>query len=152
MTPTDMVLDFLEDVRSTGPETWMARCPGHNDKRPSLSIREGDDGRVLLYCFAGCGAYRVLDAIGLDMADLYPKRLDSSPQTTRGPRRVAPPIPASDALELLEEQTLVVEIVAHRLAEAAEEHREALSRAACRIVAIRSAWISQPEIEAGWTS
>ena len=111
-SPTERVLKRLEGVRRTGPERWMARCPSHEDRTPSLSIRAGDDGRVLIYCFAGCGAYRVLDAVGLDMADLYPERLES---TTRGPHRVAPPIPACDALELLEEETLVVQIVAHRL-------------------------------------
>ena len=153
MKPCELVLERLEDVRPTGPDRWMARCPSHHDKRPSLSIREGDDGRFLLYCFAGCGAYRVLDALGLDMADLYPKPLESTPHTTRGRRRVAPPIPASDALELLEEQALVIQICAHRLAqgEPVEQHSEALSKAACRISAIREAWISQPKTAAVWS-
>jgi putative DNA primase/helicase len=33
---------------------WMARCPAHDDREPSLSIRDGDQGRVLIHCFAGC--------------------------------------------------------------------------------------------------
>ena len=52
-SPTERALDLLEDVRQTGLDQWMARCPSHEDKTPSLSIREGDDGRVLLHCFAG---------------------------------------------------------------------------------------------------
>lgn len=147
MWPTERVLALLDAVRPTGPGQWMAQCPSHKDRTPSLSIREGDDGRVLIYCFAQCGAYRVLDAIGLDMADLYPERLDSSPQRAQGRRRAAPPISARDALELLEHETLVVEIVAHRIAEGEplDEHLcTSLERAGSRIGAIRSAWRMSP--------
>ncbi len=51
--PTEMVLRLLEDVRETG-NGWIARCPAHDDERPSLSIAEGDDGRCVLHCFADC--------------------------------------------------------------------------------------------------
>jgi putative DNA primase/helicase len=34
--------------------TWMARCPAHEDRKPSLSISSGKDGKVLVYCHAGC--------------------------------------------------------------------------------------------------
>src|SRR5262249_23186215 len=50
---------------------YKAHCPAHNDGTPSLSVSEGDDGRVLLYCFAGCETESVVDAIGLTMADLF---------------------------------------------------------------------------------
>jgi hypothetical protein len=33
---------------------YMAKCPAHADRRASLSISEGRDGRVLLHCHAGC--------------------------------------------------------------------------------------------------
>ena len=39
---------------------WMARCPAHPDPTPSLSICDGEDGRVLLYCHAGCDARDVI--------------------------------------------------------------------------------------------
>lgn len=51
---------------------WIARCPAHEDRSPSLSISEGHDGRVLLHCFAGCSTESVLAAIGLSMRDLFP--------------------------------------------------------------------------------
>ena len=38
-------------------------CPGHDDKTPSLSIRDSDDGRVLVYCHAGCSQNEVIDSI-----------------------------------------------------------------------------------------
>ena len=153
-TPTEIVLGFLENVQRRGPDRWLARCPAHRDRTPSLSIREGYDGCALLYCFAGCSTYNVLDAIGLDMADLFPRRPQSSSSTSLARRRVAPPIPARDALELLEEETIRVEITAIRLAqgEPIEAHCEALEIAAGRIAAIRSAWIEQPKPAERWST
>jgi putative DNA primase/helicase len=42
---------------------WVARCPAHEDRKPSLSIREADGGRVLVYCHAGCDQARVISAL-----------------------------------------------------------------------------------------
>lgn len=42
---------------------WMARCPAHDDRTPSLSIRNSDDGRVLVRCHAGCDQVRVIAAL-----------------------------------------------------------------------------------------
>lgn len=39
---------------------WMARCPTHDDREPSLSIRDADNGRVLVRCHAGCDQARVI--------------------------------------------------------------------------------------------
>jgi putative DNA primase/helicase len=43
--------------------SWMARCPAHDDRKPSLSIRDGDDGKVLLRCHAGCEQHQVIAAL-----------------------------------------------------------------------------------------
>ncbi len=71
---TDALLSRLEGVRQTGPGRWAARCPAHEDRAPSLSIRETDEGKVLLHCFVGCSNDDVLAALGLEWADLYPDR------------------------------------------------------------------------------
>jgi len=42
---------------------WLARCPAHDDRKPSLSIREGDDGKVLVHCHAGCDQSEVIAAL-----------------------------------------------------------------------------------------
>ena len=42
------LLDRLDKVRPTGAGTWVARCPAHDDRGPSLSVRELDDGRIEL--------------------------------------------------------------------------------------------------------
>lgn len=78
MNPVQTLLDRLEGVRKAGGKGWTARCPAHDDKRPSLSIAEGDDGRVLLHCFGGCGAGDIVAAIGLELGDLFPRRFDAS--------------------------------------------------------------------------
>jgi hypothetical protein len=42
---------------------WTARCPAHDDSNPSLSIRDGDDGKVLVRCHAGCTQAEVIVAL-----------------------------------------------------------------------------------------
>ena len=73
--PADRILQRLVSVRQTGPDQWVARCPAHEDKSPSLSIKQADD-RVLLHCFAGCETGDVLAAVGLDLKDLFDRPLE----------------------------------------------------------------------------
>jgi hypothetical protein len=56
------------DLRIVGR---MAQCPAHDDHEPSLSINEGEDGRALLHCHAGCELADVLDALDLDFHHLF---------------------------------------------------------------------------------
>lgn len=43
--------------------SWIARCPAHNDRRPSLSIRDAGNGRVLVHCHAGCSQVAVISTL-----------------------------------------------------------------------------------------
>ena len=52
---------------------WIARCPAHEDRDPSLSLRLLEDGRWLVHCHAGCPPGAVVGAVGLSLSDLYPK-------------------------------------------------------------------------------
>lgn len=70
-TPIDRVLSHLQGVHRSGAG-WTARCPHHSDKQASLSIKEGDDGRVLIHCFAGCPNLDVVTSAGLAFVDLFP--------------------------------------------------------------------------------
>ena len=79
------VLQKFERVKETTPGKFVALCTGHADKSPSLTIRETDDGRVLLHCFAGCPTEHVLAGAGLTFADLFPERPRSD--RPRGPSR-----------------------------------------------------------------
>lgn len=75
MANIDLLLSSLDGVKQTsskaGHRRYMALCPSHSDKGASLSIREAGD-RVLIHCFAGCGAADVLESIGLDFGVLQP--------------------------------------------------------------------------------
>lgn len=66
------IVSRLDHCRQVGDGKWMARCPSHDDRGPSLSIKDVGDGRTLVHCFAGCGANDVLTALGLELSDLYP--------------------------------------------------------------------------------
>ena len=68
----DDIVNRLEHCRRVREGEWLARCPAHEDRSPSLSITDKGDGRTLIHCHAGCGANAVLDALGLDYSDLYP--------------------------------------------------------------------------------
>jgi putative DNA primase/helicase len=57
---------------------WMAPCPVHDDRNPSLSISEGQDGRALVYCHTGCDRGLILEALGLQDADLFERNEKST--------------------------------------------------------------------------
>lgn len=71
-------MSTLEDLRSLlsgvkgGDDSFTAKCPAHDDHRNSLSVSRGDDGRVLLKCFANCTYEQIRDALSLTDADLAP--------------------------------------------------------------------------------
>jgi hypothetical protein len=103
----DTLLSRLDRVRKTGTGRWVACCPAHGDKAPSLSIRELPDGRVLLHCFAGCPTESVLGAAGLSFGDLMPPdRLgDHVPRERR-------PFSAHDVLRIAAGEALVAANIA----------------------------------------
>lgn len=72
----DELLDKLEKVRPTGKDKWVACCPVHGDRNPSMSVAE-KDGRVLCHCFS-CGAngLEVAQALGLSPSVLFDKPLE----------------------------------------------------------------------------
>ena len=68
---TAPALDAFE-VNASG----MARCPAHEDKVRSLSIKPGSDGRALFRCHAGCTVEEIVTAAGLTMSDLFAPQLE----------------------------------------------------------------------------
>jgi len=103
------LLSRLSGVRGR-KGSWMACCPAHEDRSPSLSVKELQDGRILMHCFGGCGTDDVLGALGLAMGDLFPKCLGELPQR-RGD------FTAMDALRALTFEGTVVALVASDMAE-----------------------------------
>src|ERR1051326_4441914 len=92
------VADFIFKLQGKGLKVrrstkgWTAQCPAHDDRTPSLSIGVGDDGRVLLKCFAGCSTLDVLSAVGIEPRDLFPQ-LNGA--TARKPDKIAHQTPTN---------------------------------------------------------
>lgn len=71
--PIDEVLACLENVKTT-KGGWTARCPAHDDKKNSLSLKVGDDQRVLAKCHAGCQFQAIVDATPLTVDQFFPPK------------------------------------------------------------------------------
>lgn len=108
----DALLSRVDHVKQTGTNRWIARCPGHDDRGPSLAVRELDDGRVLIHCFAGCSAHEIVAAAGISFADLFPPS-DSAVQSQPRERR---PFAAMDVLRCIAREALIVAVAASNLA------------------------------------
>ena len=82
--PVDLVLSRLEGVKAAGQDNWRARCPVHDDRHPSLTVKVSGDGTVLLKCRSqNCALDEIVAALGLTVRDLFPSQNGGS-----GPRQV----------------------------------------------------------------
>jgi len=72
MSDINDILCQLEKIKRTGDGKWLACCPAHNDRSPSLAIKQTDDGKILIHCFAGCSVDEIVCALGLELSDLMP--------------------------------------------------------------------------------
>ena len=72
MSDLNLLLSRFDGVRRITDSRYIAKCPAHDDGDPSLSIRQLPDSRILIKCFAGCGALDVLESVSLDWGVLMP--------------------------------------------------------------------------------
>lgn len=72
--PVQKLLSRLNGVKQLPSGSWQALCPAHDDHSPSLSVSQGDDGRALVMCHAGCSLHDVLHALGLTVKNLFPAK------------------------------------------------------------------------------
>ena len=125
------LLERLESVKEAGTDRWLAKCPAHPDKSPSLSIRKADD-RLLIHCFAGCTVGDIFESVGLSGSDLFDK-----PPERIGPARDSRHLhAAAAALKTLSEDALLVAIAAENVAQGTQltdQDRASLREAARRI-------------------
>ena len=85
MTPTTWFEAYLH-CSGSGRIGHMWQCPCHRDARPSLSVSEGMEGRVLVKCFAGCPTDRVVEVLGLSMSALFESPPFAPERAWRGSR------------------------------------------------------------------
>ena len=86
------LLSKLEDVQIEG-SSYLARCPAHDDGRPSLLITVTDDHKLLMHCRAGCAKSRVLESLDLRMSDLFDVETDVDDVMMAPSGPPAPPTP-----------------------------------------------------------
>ncbi|MDD4966998.1 hypothetical protein [Halothiobacillus sp.] len=111
----DDLLSRLDGVRKTGPGKWTAKSPTRNERTASLSIKQTDDGRILLHDFGGSEAADILAALGLNWVQLIPPHLRRdrhacSPAERQGHDAMA-------ALNAMHTAALIVRICANRMAD-----------------------------------
>jgi len=108
----ETLLSRLQGVRKTGSGRWIACCPAHDDRSPSLALKLQDDDRWLIFCHAGCETSDVLAAVGLTLADLYPKPLHNPKHPAGTFRRERCPFDPLDTLRIVARAALVCALTA----------------------------------------
>lgn len=110
MNASELIV-LLEGAKSTGDDRWIARCPAHKDRLPSMTVRGLPDGRVLMHCFAGCDTEAILTALGLKFGDLFPEPLSHHKPGIRAP------FSSREALQCLISESAIVLLVASDIAD-----------------------------------
>jgi 5S rRNA maturation endonuclease (ribonuclease M5) len=97
-SPVDNVLSKLRNVKKAG-SNWHASCPCRaDDDNPSLSVKEGDDGRVLFSCHYGspCNVNQICESLNIKVKDLYPADKQVSVSTTQKKNKLVKAYPYRD--------------------------------------------------------
>ena len=135
----ETLLSRLERVHRSG-KGWRCDCPNSHRARGSLSVLQGDDGRVLLHCFAGCDVADILDTLGLSMADIMPARLrDASPEGRRKAREHFKLASVNAALSVVARESCIVAIVAAEVLAGCELNADDHARVALALQRIEDA-------------
>ena len=100
------LLSKLQKVKSRGRDSWVACCPAHDDKSPSLKI-DIKGGKILIKCWSGCSSEDILGAVGLDFSDIMPDK--PIYHRSSGSK---PTIYASDALRILKVEAMIITLCA----------------------------------------
>lgn len=58
-------------VKQGGSKQWSVQCPAHDDNNPSLRVSEGNGGKIITYCNAGCSFPEIVSALGLKEEDMF---------------------------------------------------------------------------------
>ena len=136
----DALITRLPKLKKTGKDKWIACCPAHEDRSPSLSIKETADGTVLVKCFAGCSVDDICGAVGIEVSELFPPKPDGHYVSQEHPVKfgsVGDRFSAIDALRALAGEGGVLCILACDMAEGKvldPVERERLHTATIRIL------------------
>jgi len=93
---------------------YVACCPAHGDRNPSMTIRETEDGKILMHCFAGCSVAEIAGAVGMDLSDLFPPKQDG--YDLNGARARKARFMATDLLKVIQHEATIVAVCASTIA------------------------------------
>lgn len=96
------LLNRLQKVKSNGRDSWIACCPAHQDKSPSLKIDIKND-KILIKCWTGCSTEDILGAVGMDFDDIFPDK----PLYHRSSGQ-APMLSSADALRIVKYEAAII--------------------------------------------
>lgn len=110
----ERVLSRLDKVQKLDPKQhkarYMACCPAHDDKKPSLSVSLSQKDNVLLHCWSGCSSHEIVSALGMQMTDLFPPRNERTHHA-----KGRPAFNAYDAIAVVARDALLVMLAAAKL-------------------------------------
>lgn len=111
MSNINILLNALTDFKQKGKGKYVALCPVHNEKTPSLHIKELSDDRIIMHCF-GCGAngVEICQSLNIDLDVLFPEKMP-----LEGYRRERRPFNASEILSSLLHEATVLSIAASQI-------------------------------------
>ena len=116
------ILERLEKVKQTRSYQWVACCPAHADKHPSLAIKLCDNGKILIKCWSGCGIDDIMGAIGLELSDLFP----NDPGYTKQERSY---YSADTILKALHKEAIIMRLLASQIKQGIPIDKNNLKRA-----------------------
>ncbi len=103
---SDRILPLLDKVKRKSDNSWIACCPAHDDKNPSLAITE-KESVILLHCFSHqCDVSDIVHAVGLELSDLFPEQIKVEGGRPIRKKR----FPAEAILEALGEEFVIAEL------------------------------------------
>ena len=136
---TELLLSRLAAVRPVGANRWLARCPAHQDRSPSLAIRTAG-ARTLIHCFAGCHPDDVLAAVGITWSALYaddPWRAAEAQGIAHAGHQHRRRRELHNGIDMAVERR-IIEIVAADIQSGKQVSREDVARAAVAMERVRS--------------
>jgi len=54
--------------------SFQCKCPVHDDKKPSLNIKQAEDGKLLFCCYAGCKTEDIIKALDITWKDAFKEK------------------------------------------------------------------------------
>lgn len=141
LNPLNTVLERLDNPRPSG-NNWRAACPTGHRSKFALAISEGDDGRALVYCHAGCSVDEIVSGLGLQKQDLFAQQdpVNMTPQQRREYRDKVRQSGWRTALEVLPLEINVLQIAAVQLLKGQPLNEADHLRLELAGERIRSAW------------